>query len=134
MVQYHYFEFEPCTRTHTSIELCNSSSGLPIHVHAQTHTHARAHIQVLDSYLTVKINEALYNLKGKLRATEEEVKKVLEEKERLEEAFHEKVQLIRVRKNSLVHHPGDGEEHVCLYLSRRLQELVSALSLLKRLR
>lgn len=54
--------------------------------------------QVLDSYLAVKLNEALYEMKEQLQVTERQVKSVIEEKERLERALREKVKLIRVRK------------------------------------
>ena len=52
--------------------------------------------QVLDSYVAVKLNEALYEMKEQLQETERHVKSVIREKERLERTLQEKVQLIRV--------------------------------------
>ena len=51
---------------------------------------------MLDSYVAVKLNEALYEMKEQLQETERHVKSVIREKERLERTLQEKVQLIRV--------------------------------------
>ena len=56
---------------------------------------------MLDSYVTVKLNEALYEMKEQLQETERHAKRVIKEKERLERVLQEKVQLIRVHYNTL---------------------------------
>ena len=56
---------------------------------------------MLDSYVAVKLNEALYEMKEQLQETERHVKRVVKEKERLERVLQEKVQLIRVHLNTL---------------------------------
>ena len=56
---------------------------------------------MLDSYVAVKLNEALYEMKEQLQETERHVKSVIKEKERLERTLQEKVQLIRVCFNTL---------------------------------
>lgn len=51
------------------------------------------HVQVMDSYVSVKVNEIL---KEKLKHTEEQVLKVLKEKERMEKILKEKILMLRV--------------------------------------
>lgn len=53
-------------------------------------------IQVLESYLTVKVGEALYDLREKLERTERKVQEVMKEKDRLEKMLEMKVKLIKV--------------------------------------
>lgn len=50
----------------------------------------------MDSYVDVKINEALYDMKEVLQNVEEQFSKVVQEKTKMETALKEKVQLIRV--------------------------------------
>ena len=52
--------------------------------------------QVLESYLTVKVGEALYDLREKLERTERKVLEVMKEKDRLEKVLEMKVKLIKV--------------------------------------
>ena len=54
-------------------------------------------IQVMDSYVDVKIKEAIYDMKEVLQNVEEQFAKVVQEKARMESILSEKVQLIRVR-------------------------------------
>ena len=53
-------------------------------------------LQVIDSYVFVKVNEALYEMKERLHSVEKQFSKVTKEKERMEMILNEKVQLIRV--------------------------------------
>ena len=53
-------------------------------------------VQVVDSYLTVKVGEALYELKEKLAKTEKKVRQVMKEKDRLEKTLEMKLKLIKV--------------------------------------
>lgn len=46
--------------------------------------------------MSVKINEALYDMKERLQSVEEEFSKVSSEKEKMEGLLKEKVQMIRV--------------------------------------
>lgn len=50
----------------------------------------------MDSYVDVKINEALYDMKEALQNVEKQFDQVLKEKTRMETILKEKVQLIRV--------------------------------------
>lgn len=51
----------------------------------------------MDSYVAVKINEALYEMKEQLQNVEEKFKKVSKEKAKMESVLKQKVQMIRVR-------------------------------------
>lgn len=53
-------------------------------------------LQVMDSYVDVKIKEALYDMKEVLQNVEEQFTKVVKEKAKMESVLKEKVQLIRV--------------------------------------
>lgn len=50
----------------------------------------------MDSYVDVKINEALYDMKEVLQNVEEQFSRVVQEKAMMETILKEKVQLIRV--------------------------------------
>lgn len=60
-------------------------------------------IKVMDSYLAVKMSEALGELKEKFVATENLVAQILREKKVLEQVLKEKVQLIKVWPYFLLH-------------------------------
>jgi hypothetical protein len=51
----------------------------------------------MDSYVDVKVNEALYDMKEVLHSVEEQFTWVVREKEEMEKILKEKVQYIRVR-------------------------------------
>ena len=48
--------------------------------------------------MTVKVGEALYNMREKLEQTERRVREVMKEKEKLEKMLEMKVKLIKVRQ------------------------------------
>ena len=50
----------------------------------------------MDSYVDVKVSEALYGMKEVLHGIEEQYARVVKEKEKMETVLKEKVQLIRV--------------------------------------
>lgn len=54
-------------------------------------------LQVMDSYVAVKINEALYEMKERLQSVEEQFERVSEEKTKMEEIMKDKVHMIRVQ-------------------------------------
>ena len=62
----------------------------------QTKSYALFVFQVLESYLTVKVGEALYDLRERLEKTERKVREVMKEKDRLEKMLEVKVKLIKV--------------------------------------
>ncbi len=57
----------------------------------------------MDSYVSVKINEALYGMKERLQTVEEQFKKVSKEKQKMERILREKVQMIRVILTCIIH-------------------------------
>lgn len=50
----------------------------------------------MNSYVSVKVSEALYDMKAQLVHTEEQIHKVIEEKEKMEVILKEKMEMIRV--------------------------------------
>ena len=50
----------------------------------------------MDSYVEVKISEALYNMKEVLQNVEEQFARVVKEKDKMQAVLSEKVQYIRV--------------------------------------
>lgn len=50
----------------------------------------------MDSYVNVKIEEALYSMKKLLQSVEEQFLRTVKEKERMEVILKSKIQLIRV--------------------------------------
>lgn len=55
---------------------------------------------MLDSYLSVKMEEELFDLREQLREMERKVSLVLSERERIEATLREKVKLIKVKISS----------------------------------
>ena len=52
----------------------------------------------MDSYVAVKISEALYSMKESLQSVEQQFQQVSKEKLRMEKVLRDKVQMIRVCK------------------------------------
>ena len=48
--------------------------------------------------MSVKVNEALYDMKEQLQQTEKQIHRVISEKERMEVILNEKMQMIEVSK------------------------------------